>query len=363
LSVLLVALFSLSVEGVSIALGDSHSCAVLADATVKCWGYNYDSQLGDGTNTTRNSPVEVLGITTAVSIALSDSHSCVLLTDGTVECWGRNSYGKLGDGTSTDRNSPVKVSGLIAGITKATSIALGHYYSCALLADATVKCWGRNDAGQLGDGTNTDQITPVGVLGITTATSIASGAKFSCALLADATVKCWGDNMGGQLGDGTTTDRNSPVGVSGITTATGIASGHSHSCALLADATVKCWGSSYHIKDKTSMTVIPDYTTPVEVSNFTTATSVALGNQHSCVLLTDGKVMCWGGNIDGQLGDGTTTDRTTPVEVSGLILAFPPPPPPPPLSPPPPHASPASRYSVMTALVVTIIIQVQSIFT
>ena len=137
LGALLVTLLVLSVEGASIALGGSHSCALLGDGTMKCWGYNTYGQLGDGTTTDRTTPVEVSGITTATSIALGLQHSCAVLTNSSVMCWGRNRYGQLGDGTTTDRITPVEV----AGITTATSIALGASHSCALLTDGTMKCW------------------------------------------------------------------------------------------------------------------------------------------------------------------------------------------------------------------------------
>jgi len=427
LSILLVALFSLSAEGTytqSIALGHRHSCALLdtsalLSGAVKCWGSNLYGQLGDGTTTNRATLVDVSGITTAKRIALGGSHSCAVLTNGKVKCWGFNTIGQLGDGTTTDRTTPVEVS----GITTAASIALGGYHSCALLTDWTVKCWGSNGNGELGDGTAADSLnnwperfTPYDVSGITTAQSIALGRTHSCALLLGGTVKCWGSNSYGQLGDGTTTrvgsGRSSPVEVSGITTATSIALGGSHSCAVLTDSTVKCWGYNYNgqLGDGTTT----DRTTPVEVSGITTAAnaavfanraaaSISLGNSHSCALLTGGAVKCWGSNNQGQLGDGTTTQRTTPVEVlvitdryvlsttSATSIALgsdhscaliadlttkcwglndygqlgdgttarrttP-------VETPPPHGSSASRYSVLTALVVTIIIQVQSIFT
>ena len=187
LGALLVSLLVLSVDGASIALGSGHSCALLTNSAVMCWGWNYYGQLGDGTTTDRSIPVEVSDITTATSIALG-VHSCALLTDGTMKCWGLNRWGQLGDGTTTDRATPVEVS----GITTATSIALGSYHSCALLTNSSVMCWGRNRYGQLGDGTTTDRSTPVEVSGITTATSIALGGEgeHMCALLTDGTMKC-----------------------------------------------------------------------------------------------------------------------------------------------------------------------------
>jgi len=293
LRVLLVALMSLNVEGASIDAGSMHSCALLTYGKVVCWGYNERGELGDGTTSDSTTPVEVSGITTATSLAVGSAHSCALLVNATVMCWGKNSEGELGDeSVEEDYLSGVAIPVKVSGITNATSIALGSAHSCALLTDGTMRCWGSNYSGKLGDGTTTSSSTPVEVSGITMATSIALGGGHSCALLTDGTMRCWGYNYIGQLGDGTTTSSS----------------------------------------------------TPVEVSGITTATSIALGDSHSCALLTDGTMRCWGSNYRGQLGDGTTTDSTTPVEVSGLPLYLSPPPPSPPPNatgvPPPPSPPP-----------------------
>ena len=322
-------------EGANIALGGEHSCSVLTGGVVKCWGRNEYGQLGDGTTTDRTTPVDVSGITNATSLALSGwGHSCALLIGDTIKCWGSNGNGKLGDGTFTSRTTPVDV----YGITNATSLALGSAHSCALLSRGTVKCWGWGR--QLGNGTITiDQTAPVDVYGITNATSLALGGSHSCALLMSGTIKCWGFNSDGRLGDGTTTDRNTPVDVSGITNATSIALGGSHSCAMLTGGTIKCWGYNAYgqLGDGTYSGA---RTTPVDVSGITTATSIALGMDNSCAVLTGGTMKCWGRNEYGQLGDGTTTDRTTPVDVMGLYGPLPSPLPTPSPLPPPSASTP-----------------------
>ena len=145
-----------------LAAGYQHSCALLADTTVKCWGYNAHGQLGNGTNTDSNTAVAVPGITGATAITAGEAHSCALLADTTVKCWGNNLQGQLGNGTNTDSNTAVTVS----GITGATAITRGYFHSCALLADTTVKCWGYNVFGGLGNGTNTDSNTAVSVIGL-----------------------------------------------------------------------------------------------------------------------------------------------------------------------------------------------------
>ncbi|MBX3313773.1 MAG: hypothetical protein KF906_05575 [Actinobacteria bacterium] len=145
----------------SITAGGGHTCALLTNGTAKCWGYNYDGRVGDGTTTNRLTPTTVTGLTGATAItAGGGGHSCALLTNGTAKCWGNNGSGQLGDGTTTNRLTPTTVTGL----TGATAITPGGGHSCALLTNGTAKCWGNNVDGQLGDGTTTNRLTPVTVL-------------------------------------------------------------------------------------------------------------------------------------------------------------------------------------------------------
>ena len=201
----------------AIATGGAHTCAVVDAGAVECWGFNNDGQLGNGNTSNSAVPVPVTGLTGAVSVATGDVHSCALLGDGSVKCWGSNIYGQLGDGTKTNRSTPVTVNGITTAIAIGISGAVGH--TCALLANHTVRCWGSNSNGQLGNGTHADSTSPVTVNGITTAVGITAGWKQSCAVLANGTVQCWGRNDSGQLGDGTTTDRPTPVLVQNLTDA------------------------------------------------------------------------------------------------------------------------------------------------
>jgi alpha-tubulin suppressor-like RCC1 family protein len=310
------------VSGIStataITAGNWHTCALLADGTVHCWGDNYRGQLGDGTRMGRLTPVAVNGISTATAIVAGDLHTCAVLADGTVWCWGANDWGQLGYGiTSYQMLTPVPVWG---GALTTTAIAAGDSHTCALwLTGGGVVCWGQNVAGQLGDGgVYHVSLTPVWVFGISTATAITAGFKYTCAVLADGTARCWGSNFSGELGDGTTTERHAPVDVSGISTATAIAAGTfnstgSHTCALLADRTVRCWGLNDYgqLGDGTTTTRL----TPVAVPGISTATAITVGASHTCAVLADGIVRCWGSGEWGQLGDGTWTDSLTPVTV------------------------------------------------
>ena len=294
-----------------IAAAIYHTCALLTDGTVRCWGDNSHGALGDGTTTGRLTPIQVTGITNATQIIAGTDHTCALLTDGTVRCWGDNWNGELGDGTTTERLTPIQVT----GITNATQITAGSGHTCARLTDGTVRCWGYNSHGALGDGTTTGRLTPAQVTGITNATQIIAGTDHTCALLTDGTVRCWGNNWYGALGDGTVTDRLTPVQVTGITHATQITAGGFDTCALLSDGTIRCWGPNSHgaLGDGTTT----DRLTPVQVTGITNATQITAGGGHTCARLTDGTVRCWGYNSFGALGDGTTTDRLTPVQVTG----------------------------------------------
>jgi alpha-tubulin suppressor-like RCC1 family protein len=199
----------------AIAAGGEHTCALTSGGGVKCWGANGAGQLGDGTTTWRSTPVDVVGLGSGVSaIAASGYHTCALASGGGVKCWGRNSYGQLGDGTTTDRNTPVDVVGLANG---AAAIAAGYWHTCALMdltSGGGVKCWGWNTSGQLGDGTTIQRSTPVNVVRLGSGVAaIATGWFHTCTLTTDGGVKCWGWDGYGQLGLGTITYRTTPVDV------------------------------------------------------------------------------------------------------------------------------------------------------
>ncbi|MFM7064483.1 MAG: RCC1-like domain-containing protein, partial [Actinomycetes bacterium] len=362
----------------SVDTGRDHTCALLTGGSVSCWGNNSAGELGDGGTDDRGTPANVLGLATAVSVATGGEHSCALLASRTVRCWGDNAYGQLGDGTSVQQNTPVTV----LGLSNVAAIAAGEYYTCALLVDGSARCWGDNANGQLGDGTTTDRSAPTVVGGLTGATAISAsnsddvgvGGEFTCALVANGSVRCWGENSRGQLGDGTTTDRSVPTAVTSLSSATSISVGTSHACASLADGAVKCWGGNEAgtIGDATTtdrptptaLAGIDTRTKVVEVSAGGRATCatfqtslylspgslsacwgsrtsgrlgtpgesgssvsptavaasfgsslIAVGANHTCSTGFLFSVLCWGQNDNGQLGDGTTTNRSSPTFV------------------------------------------------
>lgn len=196
-----------------IAAGGDHTCALLTSGGVKCWGWNYDGQVGDGTYTARTTPTTLSSLTSGVTqLALGSSHSCALLDTGEVRCWGANYYRQVGDGSGANRNpTPVALPSLPSGVTQ---IATGDYHSCALLDTGGVKCWGRNFFGQLGNGGNSDTQYPATISSLTSgATQVSAGGDTTAARLSDATAKGWGRNDNGQIGDGTSTQRTTPVTV------------------------------------------------------------------------------------------------------------------------------------------------------
>jgi hypothetical protein len=212
----------------TVAAGWGHTCALTTAGGLKCWGNNGVGQLGDGTNTKRTTPVDVVGLTSGVAtVAAGRDHTCAVTTAGGLKCWGWNNYGQLGDGTNTGpelcngypcSRTPVDVVGLTSGVA---AVAAGGFHTCALTTAGGLKCWGWNNFGQLGDGTNTDRWTPVDVVGLTSgvATVAAGGGAteaHTCAVTTAGGLKCWGDNWSGQLGDGTAMDRWTPVDVIGF---------------------------------------------------------------------------------------------------------------------------------------------------
>ena len=295
------------------SVGNRHSCAVLEDGRAMCWGINPNQlvNLGNGASSASTTPVLVSDVTQAVDVTVGEFHSCLLFTDGSIKCWGKGS--QLGVNSAFTAFAPHDA----LNLGKAVQVSAGFDHTCALLADASVQCWGGNSSGQAGNGrTYLIEATPVVVQGVTDAVQISSGDAYTCAVLSNGKVTCWGANDFGQLGDGSTSSHSAPVDVVGITTAVQISTGQNHTCAVMMDGTAKCWGrnSSGELGDGGTV----GSAIPVDVLGVTTATAISVGRNRTCVLLEDGSVQCWGNNWMGYLGDGTLTDSLTPVVVKNL---------------------------------------------
>jgi uncharacterized repeat protein (TIGR01451 family) len=336
----------------TIAVGGSHTCVVLVDHTVRCWGANSSGQLGLGTtddrgdsvNEVRSLPAVALGAgRTATAVTAGATHSCALLDNGQVKCWGANGLGQLGAGDTTIRGDGAGEMGnalpavaLGTGRT-ATAIAAGGGFTCALLDNGQVKCWGSNATGQLGLGDTANRGDSAGEMGDSlpavslgsgrTAVAVTAGADDACALLDNGQVKCWGGNSVGRLGLGDTNPRGDNAGEMGDSlaavslgagrTAVAVTAGSSHTCALLDNAQVKCWGANNVGQLGLGNTTargdnageMGDSLPAVSLGTARTATGLTAGDQHTCAVLDNGQLKCWGANSSGRLGVGDASHR------------------------------------------------------
>ncbi|MGB0378348.1 MAG: RCC1 domain-containing protein, partial [Poseidonia sp.] len=321
-----------------------HTCAIVDTGGVKCWGWDYFGQLGDGgSNTDLHVPpstaTSVYG--SAVSITAGSYHVCVITHFGSLRCWGGNGFGQLGYGTTTHTNVvPTSTVNFGTGRTVVAASA-GHGHTCAILDNGDLKCWGSDNIGQLGDGgtstsstyTSSPPATPIDLGTGRTAVAVSAGGFHTCAILDNGDVKCWGRDNYGQVGDGGTSTSSTytssppatPIDLGTGRTAVAVSAGGSHTCAILDNGDVKCWGLDFRgqlgdggTSHSLSTIRTSPPATPVDLGVGRTAVAVSAGGSFTCAILDNGSMQCWGADNYGELGDSVSlSHQYSPVSVAG----------------------------------------------
>ena len=327
----------------AVAAGTGHTCALDTSGNAFCWGTDSYGELGNGKNNNKLAPVAVSGGLEFSQIAAGGfaksganptaDFTCAVSKagpaspPGQVYCWGYNGYGQLGDGTAASSNVPVAVTGLPAA---AVQVAVGSGHACAALSDGTVWCWGLDNDGQLGNNNTKSKKSPVQAVGVAGAVGVGAGTYHTCALLASGGIMCWGNNATGQLGNGTLSTSSVPVPVTSLAgSAQQIALGGDHTCALVSGSQteVECWGDDQRGDLGDGNMVEPPVTEPEPVFGLAGSpasglgvlpSDIGAGNEHSCSFISTGQLYCWGANLKGEVGDGTTEDRDVPTLVLGI---------------------------------------------
>ena len=261
------------------------------------------------------------GISSAQSLSAGDSHTCALMENGTVRCWGKGQGGRLGNGQTSDQKTSVQVTGIGGGSAKAVAVSAGDEHTCVLLTTGAIRCWGSNTSGQLGNNSTTASNIPVAVQGVSGAIGVSAGGQHTCALLATGAIKCWGRNTNGQLGNNTVTNSKTAVSVSGVSGASMVSAGSAHTCAVIpgaffGPASVKCWGSGTNGRLGRGSTSGSRVT--VSSTSTTNADYVMAGGSHTCGAFGSGQYTfkCWGAGTSGQIGNNKLIDILTAVAVT-----------------------------------------------
>jgi alpha-tubulin suppressor-like RCC1 family protein len=297
----------------TIVAGGRHSLAICSDSTVQAWGYNGFGQLGNGNSIEQHSGIQVTGLKGVQHVAAGLFHSLFIKNDGTVWACGRNNHGNLGNGTNTSSLSPVQV----LGVSDITQAAGGGEHSLFLKSNGTVWACGNNAAGQLGDGTTTNRNIPVQINNLSSIIQVAAGAEYSLFLKNDGTVWACGHNGYGQFGDGTNRSSRTPIQIPGLSNIIQISAGEWHSLFVKDDGTV--WSSGRNQYGQLGNGTTMDRNVFGAVDLLTDIIQAEAGGIHSVFLKKNGTVWACGlnsgGNNNGQLGDGTSTDKNRPVPV------------------------------------------------
>jgi len=298
----------------AIAADYRHACVLRVDRTVACWGDNRTAQLGDGT--TENSFDElrtVDGISDVQLLSVGEDFSCAVAQRAEVRCWGLDYQGQLGDGRTLTIGGPTTA---VPEVTGAVGLSTGRSHACAVAADGQVRCWGANDSGQLGDGSRTTRLVPARTKGAADTVALSAGAGFSCALSVRGTVGCWGLNSVGQLGTGDRVDRTEPVAVTGLDRVTAIDSQLATTCAVRDDGSVWCWGAQVDAPLGRPPTIRPPTAAPID--GVRGATAVAVGETASCALTGEG-IVCWGPRSPARV-EQSDVDDVVDLDIVGSSL-------------------------------------------
>lgn len=295
----------------SISASYDHTCAVTAGGGVKCWGLGTSGRLGNGGSAVARTPVDVTGLTSGVmSVSAGESHTCVVTTAGGAKCWGLGSNGRLGNSSNSSSSTPVDVTGLTSDVA---SIGVGRDFSCAVTVTGGARCWGYNAYGRLGNGSTTDRNYPVIPTGLSEGISaISGGSAHACALKTTGEAVCWGYGADGRLGNGKKSNVTTPVTVSGGADYASITVGGGYACATTKDGAAKCWG--YNANGRLGDGTTTDRSVPTAVVGLDVNVSNIAAGTHACAIQA-GNAFCWGPGTSGQLGNGAFASSETPVMV------------------------------------------------
>jgi alpha-tubulin suppressor-like RCC1 family protein len=327
--------------------GGYHACGITTTEQLLCWGYNADGQLGLGSTSMVPTPTLIPGDFRYRRIAGGFYHACAFTLGSEAWCWGNNGDGRLGDGSSATQSlSPVPVltaqvvdtvvgDTVVAGQVRllVQALSAGEAHTCGIDLSQHVWCWGRNREGQLGKGATSDFFPPSPVGTNEVFKDVSVGGLHTCGITVGGAGRCWGYNVAGQLGDGSTASSALPVSVPGafrtdplvifhspdpdfpLPPGPFVAAGYDHSCAITVGGPTLCWGLNEYgqVGDGTTA----DRSSPATVAGGHAFAAITAGLRHTCALDTSGAAWCWGDNTYGELGDGTQTRSDTPVAVAG----------------------------------------------
>jgi alpha-tubulin suppressor-like RCC1 family protein len=294
-----------------VSAGDRFTCGITTDDRAYCWGRNFEGQLGVGESQTNHfTPAAVAGTRRFRQVQAGINHTCAITPFDVAFCWGWNSRGELGDGTTTQRFTPVRVAGGLHWL----QLTAGYVHTCGVTTDDRAYCWGSNGSGALGDGTTTRRLRPSAVAGGLPFRQIDAGFSHTCAVTTAYRAYCWGPN-GGALGDGTTASHRTPTLVFGKRYYDHVSAGFAYTCGVTRAHRGFCWGANGGGQLGTGRIASRLTPTALGVDLSLAQVSASYGGT-TCGVTTDYRAYCWGENIYGQLGDGTTATRLLPVPVA-----------------------------------------------